>query len=411
MPLSDQPVKIASSLLRPSLGYPVTQLLALQYMGLAVFPAVLNDNPYLPFILSLVAVALLTSALVEWLSGRARRGHRRVRTANYPSSLSIWTITLAGAFATIAAPLLGASTYSTQVGLTAASPVTTLLTPFVPWLLFGCGFALACWRAGLMSRKATILLLGIALLVQLVAVLNIGRTAGLMNFALALGAACGLVGFFRPRWLWVGLAVAVLAWPLLFGLRNSTRQEAAGLANGPTSTVTAQDRLREDLLLSQAAVYGQSLDVPQPSAIDIIRFGLVPRLLDPSRGELPSGTALNAAVGGSSSSALTFTTLGTLWSLNGSFAGVMAYVSIAAAAMGFVCRRITPTRMALAMLLVYHLIWIESTYPDNVAAVLQGFISLAAASAIVAALRNRTRAAGDDQALQVDSTANARSMS
>jgi hypothetical protein len=52
-------------LLRPLVRYPVTLLLGLQYTALAVFPAVINGNRYLPFIASIVGLSLLTSFVVE----------------------------------------------------------------------------------------------------------------------------------------------------------------------------------------------------------------------------------------------------------------------------------------------------------------------------------------------------------
>jgi hypothetical protein len=377
----------AKASLRRPLRYPVTQLLGLQYLALAVFPAVIYGNTYLPFIVSVLGLALLTTGFVEWLSRAALpRGGANV-IARYPKPVAVWAITLTGAVATLGSIGLGATTYATQLGLTQASPLTTLLTPLVPWLLFGCAFALASWRVGGMSRKTTLLLIGFALAVQLTAVLQIGRTASLMSFALAIGAGLVLVGFLRPRWLWVGILVAILAWPTLYSVRNATRQDVAGSQFGPLFGPDAQSRLREDLLLERAAIVGDAFSVPQPSAVDILRFGLIPRALDPNRGEISTSKALNVAMGGNSFSATTFTTLGTIWSLDGGFVGVMIYSGFVAAAFSLVYRRVTPLRIAVAVLLVYNLLWIETTFPDDVAAVLQGLVSLATAWALTAVLR------------------------
>jgi hypothetical protein len=392
--------------LRGPLRYPVTQLLGLQYLALAVFPAVIYGNTYLPFIVSVLGLALLTTGFVEWLSRAALpRGEANV-IARYPKAVVIWAITLTGAVATLGSTELGATTYATQIGLTQASPFTTLLTPLAPWLLFGCAFALASWRVGGMSRKTTLLLIGFALAVQLAAVLQIGAVAPMMNFALAIGAGLVLVGFFRPRWLWVGIVVAILAWPTLYSVRNATRQDVAGAQFGPLFGPDAQSRLREDLLLEEAAIVGDAFSVPQPSAVDILRFGLIPRALDPNRGEISTSKALNVAMGGSSSSAMTFTTIGTIWSLDGGFVGVMIYCGFVAAAFSLVYRHMTPIRIAIAVFLVYHLIWIETTFPDNIAAVLQGLVSLAAAWAMTAVLRGwRVNAAlRPDRLLRPDPT-------
>jgi hypothetical protein len=370
---------------RPAVRYPVTLLLGLQYVALAVFPAIINSNRYLPFIVSIVGVALVTSLLVESLlrNRGTRRATSPARAVRYPGPLACWTVTIIGAFALLADTALGGGIYSTQVRVTAASPLTTLLTPLLPWLIFGCGFALASWRAGVMSRRATLLLVVIALAVELTASFRIAKLAGLMNFGFALGAGLILVGFFRARWLWVGLAVAVFIWPTLYTLRNETRQAviAAGVPYANAST-----RLREDVLLQQAAVYGQSLQVDEPGPIDIVRFGLIPRFLDPGRGTLSTAIDLSVALGGANDSAGTFTVLGTVWSLNGGYAAVLIYVGSAAAAFALLYRRITPMRLGFAMLFVSTVLWIEATYPDNVAGLLQGFVSLLVAMGLSAVL-------------------------
>jgi len=369
---------IAAPLLRPALRYPVTLLFALQYVGLAVVPAVINNNPYLPFVLSIAAVGLLAAFLAEWIVGAAAGHLVDAQATRYPGMASVWVVTLIGGLALLGAVLLGAGTYATLVGLTTASPLTTLLTPLAPWLIIGCGFALASWRAGVLSRRSVIFLITVALASQVVSGLWVAKLAAVMSVALSVAAGMALAGFFRPRWLLVGFGVAIILWPTLYEARNAARGQIVASSVSQPSTLDASSRLREDLLLQQAALFGP-LKLPQPSAIDIVRFGLIPRALDPGRGSLPGGTTLSVAVGSTSQSSSTFTVLGTLWSLNGGFPGVILYVGCVALAICIIARRLTPTRLALAMLLVNNLIWIEVTYPDNVAAALQGLISLAIA--------------------------------
>jgi hypothetical protein len=370
--------------LRPAVRFPVTLVLGLQYLALAVLPAVINGNPYLPFILSIVAVGLLTAVLAEWLYGTVTRRDDGTKAIRYPGAIGVWVVTVTGAVALLAGAWLGARTYATQVGATSASPLTTLLTPLQPWLLIGCAFALASWRAGIMGRRAMIVLIAVALTAQLISGLWLAILAPVMNFALTLGIALVLVGFVRPRWLLVGFAAAILVWPVLYAARNATRGQVLGSA--PQSTLDASSRLREDLLLQLAAVFGDSVKLPQPSAVDILRFGLIPRALDPERGSLPSGTTLSVALGSASTSSSTFTVLGTIWSLDGGYLGVIVYVACVALAFSLICMRLTPVRLAFAMLLVSDLLWIEATYPDNLAAVLQGLLSLAFAWVLLVGL-------------------------
>jgi len=338
-------------------------------------PAILNDNSYLPFIVSIVAAALLTAVLSEWLFRVAWPSHPGPQATHYPGLMPVAIVTGTGAVALLAATWLGAGTYATQVGATNASPLTTLLTPLQPWLTVGSGFALASWYAGTLSRRAVIVLIAVALAAQLISALSIARLAPVMNFGLCLGAALVMVGFIRPRWILIGFAAALLVWPVLYAARDAARTEVLGLA--AQSSLDPSSRLREDLLLQQAAVFGDATRLPQPSAMDILRFGLIPRALDPNRGSLPGGTTLSLALGSTSTSSSTFTLLGTIWSLDGGYLGVIIYVGSVCLAFSLVSRRLTPVRLALAMLLVSQLLWIEATYPDNLAAVLQGLVGLA----------------------------------
>jgi hypothetical protein len=366
--------------LGPAVRFPATLLLSIQYLPLVVLPAVVHRNPDLTFIGLVVAVGLSASLLTEVLLRAGHRDRPAAKPIRYPRARGLWIITVTGAFATLGSAWLGAGTYQTQVGLTSRSPFAAVLTPLTPWSVFGCAFALAAWRAGRLSTKSVLLLVGFATVAQIVFVASIARTAPLMDFAFTVGAGMVLVGFLRPRWLWVGLAVAVLVWPTLYEARNTARLEVAGSAAVPVpSDLQAQDRLREDLLLQQAAVFGRLSEVDQPSVVEILRFGLIPRVLDPDRGELPSGKALSAALGGSSRSSSTFTVLGTVWSLNGGYLGVAAYVGAVSAVMTALCRRLTPTRLAMAMSLASLMVWIESVYPDNVVGTLQAVVSLAVA--------------------------------
>jgi hypothetical protein len=378
-------------------------LLAVQYVGLALVPALLFANPDTPFIASIILIALTTALIVEWLLTAPR--WKRVGIASTGDDVrasAVWGITLIGAIAALASTLLGARTYASQLGITAAAPIATLLTPFVPWLVFGCAFALAYWRLGRVSLRQMVAVIGLALVIQLLAVIMLGSSGPLMQLALALGWGFVAVGFFRARWLWVGLAVAALAWMVLFQIQITTRQQIAGSTFGPTSAVDALTRLREDLLLQRAATFGQSLSVEQPGPLVILRFGLIPRALDQDRGALPSGTGLNVALGSSSYSATTFTTLGTIWSLNGGYLGVVVWVGLVSLAFTLFCRRITAARLAFGMLLSYDLVWIESTYPDNLAGLLQGLISLSVALTVLWVTRFRHRPLTEPQSRETN---------
>jgi hypothetical protein len=358
--------------------YPVTLLLALQYIALVVFPAVVNGNPYFWGIAPIVAVGLGASFVVETVVlTLGSTSAVQNRPIHYPRPLAAWTVMLIGAVALFGDISLGGGLYSTTVGISPASPLSSLATPFLPWLLIGCGFGLSSWSAGVMSRRNTLLLLTVALSLDLIAGIIIGKLAAVMDFGFALGAGLVLVRFLNARWLWVGLAVAVLSWPTLYALRNESRQAAytaAGIANA-VPYADASTRLREDVLMQRAVIIGEQ-QLPEPNALDILRFGLIPRFLDPGRGTISTPTELSVFLGEGSGSADTFTLLGTLWSFNGGYAGVVLYVGACAAAFALIFRRITPMRVSFAMLFVEILLWIEGTYPDDIAGLLQALLSL-----------------------------------
>jgi hypothetical protein len=236
-----------------------------------------------------------------------------------------------------------------------------------------------------MSRRATLLLVTLVSALQLISAFMIGKLAALMQFEFALAAGLVLVGFLRARWLIVGLAVAVLTWPVLYTVRNETRQAAVG---SDVRFADASSRLREDILMQRVATLGQ-FQIDEPGPLDIVRFGLVPRFLDSGRGNLSTPDTLSAALGESPYSADTFTILGTLWSLNGGYVAVVIYAGAIATVFALLYRRVTPMRMAFGMLVIANCLWIEATYPDNIAGLAQGCLSLLVAMGLAVLLGRR----------------------
>src|SRR5438876_12294330 len=107
-------------------------------------------------------------------------------------------------------------------------------------MTIGCEFALASWRIGFLSRRMVLLLVATTLAAELASGLWIARLAPVMSFAFCLGAAMVLVGFIRPRSLLIGLAAAILVWPVLYTVRDATRNEVLGPA--PQSSLDPSSR-------------------------------------------------------------------------------------------------------------------------------------------------------------------------
>jgi hypothetical protein len=122
----------------------------------------------------------------------------------------------------------------------------------------------------------------------------------------------------------------------------------------------------------------------------MVRFGLIPRFVDPfPRPELATGKLVSVATGSSEDSSVTFTLFGNILVLGGwGVASLVVTVAAIATAVSLLLRKITPMRMALVVGLVINPLWIESTYPDFVAGVLQGWVSTAAALLMITVVRS-----------------------
>lgn len=81
-------------------------------------------------------------------------------------------------------------------------------------------------------------------------------------------------------------------------------------------TIGAYDRLRYNEQVSRAAQIPElPVEVGQPDLVEIIRYGLVPRILDPDRPNLGTAKKINAYLGGGTTSAYTFLPVTTLYVL------------------------------------------------------------------------------------------------
>ena len=357
------------------LRYPVTTIILVQYVPMAVLPAAYNSSQYLGFICTLVAVAAGAAFAVEFTLSRFPARDRATALAPVGRA-PVLCVAWIGTLATVGAALLGAGTYETQIGAAATSPFAPLLTPLVPWALAAAVWGLWGYRQGDFTRRILLEVLVPVVLGQCLYVVITAITAPLPSFALAIFAAAMVLGLVRLRTLAVAALVAILLWPAYQAVRNENRIGYGGSVVAATQTVSALDRLREDLLLSQAAVVGDELDVPQASVADVVRYGLIPRALDPDRPPLPSGKLLNAALGGSARSSNTFTVIGNLYSLDGGLAAIAVYCSLLALWTAALVRRLSPLRLALFAITVHGMLWIEGIYPDSLIGLVQATVSV-----------------------------------
>lgn len=320
--------------------FPTTAMVSAPYAFLFLPLALWNDNPRTDFIIATAALALagtllvelpvLLVALAERRAGRvspaARTGAaRRTRGHHYDGrrvAVVARTVTVASVVANLAFALLGGGTLTAQVAAAVPSGVLTVLSPFVSMAYVAVGLLVAAHFLGGLSRAATVtwLLTLIATQAAIAYITNLtARTAVLLTVIVVVAVLTRVV----PRaWLLAGVGVCVVVWPTVYAIRNSLRE-----ANGidVADSISASDRLRFDEQIVRAEQFGPGHDLGQPGLWDALRYGLVPRFLDPGRPPVSSGNDINVFLGGSSVSSYTFMPVATTWFFWGALGVVALY--------------------------------------------------------------------------------------
>ncbi|BCJ57448.1 hypothetical protein C1I93_02365 [Micromonospora endophytica] len=352
--------------------FPVTTVVLAPYALLIVPMAVLNDNPDIGFIIMLLALALPGCLVVEFafLKRMGRRGdwQRALVEANsgYPY---LYKIARSAALVSVTADLLnawaGQGTIFAQVtGEIVASPAALVSGLFMGWRYLAFALLVASLLAGQASRLAclrwTLCLLG----TQLVVVLATALTAPLMtylSFLVALAAICGLL---HSRFIIVTALALFLIWPAMYEARNDLRTDG-GVAVDETET--SGDRLRLDLQVTRASGHDAPVDIERPGPSQIVRYGLVPRMLDQDRPAISTGIRINEYLGGTSTSAYTFLSLGTIYFLDGPWGVVLFHIGWAL--VGILLLRAGgapgPIRLGLFSFVVAAPLMWSRTYPES----------------------------------------------
>ncbi|WBB52100.1 hypothetical protein [Verrucosispora sp. WMMD573] len=381
--------------------FPVSMVVLAPYAVLVIPMAVVHDNPQIGFIATLLALALAGTVAVELasLGGAGRRGEwqRGMARSNagYPQLFRVARLV---AMVSIVADLVGASfghgTIFTQVsGEIAASPAATVSALFSGWRYLAFALLLSSLLGGRASRVACLGWTGGLVGTQTVLVIMTARTApmiGYLSFVVAVAAICGVL---RTRFVVVLILALFLAWPTIFALRNEVRVEGGVAVN---EAVSSADRLRFDLQVTRASGYDVPADIDKPDLSQIVRYGVVPRILDPGRPTLSTGVRINEYLGGSSTSAYTFLGLGTMYFLEGPWGIVLFYA--AWALIGVLLLRAGgapgPVRLALfCFATASPLMWLK-VYPES----LIGFIQFSVAALPVLLLLHLTRQRGGPRA-------------
>ncbi len=219
-----------------------------------------------------------------------------------------------------------------------------------------------------------------------------GRTASLASFALTIALVAVLMRFIRLRWLVLAVALIPLVWPPLYQLRNDIRHTQLATYSA-TGQAPASQRLREDLNFARIEQLPEIPDASiHPGLSTELRFGLLPRFLDPGRSNLQTASQISVAEGGVITSSATLTTLGDAYALQG-WPGVALFVVPLTLAMGIAVRRRSAWGYMFVAILIASGVWIESTYPDCLAAILQASVSLVVMGVLITVLRFSPRRA------------------
>ena len=373
---------------RPTLAiefFPVTILFGLQYGAMLVFPAIIHHTQPERLMLGVcgigIGIAFTIESFMSWFPHR-EPGRPPVGVTFRSASV----VLAVGVIAQVGLVTLGNVSYATQASGGARSHLAAIFTPLASWLMFGTIAVLWLWARGQVTRTTTWTVLSVSAGLQLALVIRTGLTASLAAFALAIVFVAVILRFIRLRWVVLAVALIPLIWPPLYNLRNDIRHTQVSTFNVAGQS-PASERLREDLNFSHIQ---QLPEVPDPfispSLYTEVQFGLIPRVVDPGREILRTAEEISVAEGSTINSAATLTTLGDAYALQGWF-GVVLLVVPLTLAMGIAVRRRSPWSYMFLGILVTLSIWIESTYPDCLAAILQATVSLVAMGVLVTVVR------------------------
>src|SRR5205823_6005720 len=227
-------------------------------------------------------------------------------------------IAVGGFIALIGATLLGTGTYAAQIGSEAASPLASLFTPFQSWTVAGFGLLFGCWARGGVRRRTVALLAIAAIGVELfVGIAIVGRLAPALSYSLAIAFGATIDGFVRLRLVAIAGLALVIVWPHIYSARNDVRVSAGGKAVASAQALhSAEGRLQLDTELADA----QWLTFPaeeKPGPLSILRYGLIPRALDPGRPTLSTGAIVGGLTGHGTLTYYSLTILGSTYLFGG----------------------------------------------------------------------------------------------
>lgn len=360
---------------------PVTTQLTIPYIVLIIPQAIIHANPHLDFIVGVLALALVGALSVELLAKPRQVAQNlqltRDQLSRYGPPLRVIALSacFVGQLSAIASATLGAGTVAAQVG--AIRPISGLIpvfTLFSSWTNIGAALLVAAYLAGHVTRKSLhgyfLLFIGL----ELVRALITAITASLVSLTVYLVILSLFAGTIKIRHCLIAVITVLLIWPIVFNVRNEIRKGAGVTVS---DSVEAYDRLRYDQQIGRAAGLPVGIDIGQPGPAEVLRYGLLPRVLDQGRPTLSTGNLINRYLGGSATSSFTFLPVTTLFVLEGPWSTI-AFYALLAAVMFLAIRdgtRLSPVRLvAFGLVSSGPLDWFAG-YPDSSIMAVQGFVA------------------------------------
>jgi hypothetical protein len=361
--------------------YPVTVTVATPYIALVLPLAVLNDNPKTGFIFGLLVLASIGAFLVESLFVGLRTPAERpdeVMLANSrhkSMSLVARCTTVASIVCDLVFAANGGGSVLTQVtSQIVSSPLASIAVLGAGWKYLAVGLLISSYHGGKVTRSSFYSWIAALIATQVVVGLLTGRTAPFICYATFVAFVGVVFGIVRAKHIGIAAAVLLIAWPTIFTLRNEIRK-----ADGITvsETVSAQDRLRFDVQVARPSYFEVPVDVGQPGIAEMLRYGAIPRVLDPNRPTISTGAKINAYLDGNAKSAYTFLPIGTIYFLDGPAALPVFYGAWAFATVLLLRTRGGPGPIRLCVFCLAAagpLNWC-STYPDSMIGMVQTIVS------------------------------------
>lgn len=364
--------------------YPATCMMVVPYIALILPQAIFFGNPQTTFLFYLVALGICGAGTIETLFLLVRPPYRNANqqaaaNSRYPRILRVAVpVAVIGVVADVVGAASGGGTIDTQVtGRAATSQLVPLLSPLSGWKYLALALLVSAFLAGLLSRAALYRWALLLMSAQVVVASLTARTAPMANFFSFVAIACLILGVVRIRVVLIFIIALLFAWPTIFEVRNEIR-ERKGIE--VSTAVTAQERLRFDEQISAAASYEVPARLTDLIGIDgILRYGLVPRILDRSRPILATSSLVSDYIGGSRTNSYSFLPLGNLYFLEGPY-GVVAFYGAWAFALVLLLRTGDgpgPVRLMMLFLAISGPLSWTNTYPESLVGYLQSLVGMA----------------------------------